>query len=216
MNFFNIVGYEAIKKLANLIRPDIGKPLGMGLPSKLKILGGEVLYGEHKSNHPLLRIDALNGLKGPVNGVAVSRTEEGQISAIVSMVGPYQQLNELNKLVGIENFEFLSSDEYVSVDQNKPTIFQNLIKGRLEPGAKYRPIPGLAEIALPFGFDFFVETVATGFVEGSHFIGVIAFAYDYKFIKGNPIGIPHFDNLIQNSPSYGRSEGEGQFKIIIG
>lgn len=51
MNLHNIVGYQAIRKLTEITRHDTNKPLGAGLPSEVKIVGGDVTYGEHHSDN---------------------------------------------------------------------------------------------------------------------------------------------------------------------
>jgi hypothetical protein len=45
MTIFNIVGPEAIRKLTKTLRPDVNKPLAAGMPSRMRIVGGEVRYG---------------------------------------------------------------------------------------------------------------------------------------------------------------------------
>ena len=42
-----ILEFDAIKKYATKITPDTGRPLAKGLPSKLRMLGGEIVYGSH-------------------------------------------------------------------------------------------------------------------------------------------------------------------------
>jgi hypothetical protein len=215
MTLFNILGPEAVKRRATLIRHDVAKPLGKSLPSKLKIVGGEVMYGEHQSDHPLMNSSAMTGTVGAVTGVNVQRLEDGRIQALVSVRSPYQQLAEINRLAGIGDYEFLTSDEYISTDHEAPTILQNVIEGRLAPGARFTPMPGMAEMVLPFGFVFTVYTEATGYVANGEFMGMLSFDYAYQLIRGRPTGNPQIDHMMLSAPATARVTGTGTFRIIV-
>lgn len=215
MTLFNILGYEAVKRRAGLIRHDVEKPLGPGLPSALRIVGGEVTYGDHWSDHPLLGSEAITGSVAAVTGGSVLRLEDGRIQARVGIRSPYQQLAELNRLAGLDDYEFLTADEFISSDPARPTILQNVVEGRLPPGAKFRPMPGMPEITLPVGFSFTAYTEATGYVRDGEFQGMLAFDYDYQIIRGPRSGIPQLDLLIQQSPSTAKLVGTGTFRIVM-
>jgi hypothetical protein len=212
LTLFNIVGPEAIRKRAALLRPDVNRPLGVGLRSRLRIIGGEVKYGEHRSTHPLLQVDAMNGMVGTVTGGAVARADDGRLHARVSMRSPYQHMAELNRLAGLETFDFLSADEFISTDVERPTIFQNVVEGQIAPGVKAKLLPGI-EFPMPFGFQFTVFAEATGYVGDDLFQGVISFDYDYRFIRGLRTGIPQLDAMAANMPPTARLTGVGEFNI---
>jgi hypothetical protein len=213
MTLFNILGYEAIRKLTKIVRPDTDKPLAAGIPSKMKILGGEVRYGEHRSNHPLFKTDALNKMIGSVTGGGVERAADSRLCAIVRVRSPYQQLAELNKLAGLEDFHFFCADEFVSTDPEKPTIFQNVVAGRLEPGARATLIPGMPAIAMP-GFQYSVYTDAIGYLVGETFVGVLSFEYDYQLMR-DPSGNPRLDAVLATTPPTAKLEGQGEFTILL-
>ncbi|MGX9424038.1 type I restriction enzyme HsdR N-terminal domain-containing protein [Bradyrhizobium sp. LeoA1S1] len=213
MNLFNVVGYDAIRRLTEITRPDVNKPLGPGLPSGVKIVGGEVLYGEHYSDHPLFQANALKGLVGAVTGGQVKRNDDGRLLASVSVRSPYQQLAALIKLAGLEDFSFYCSDEFISRNVERPTIFQNVVSGELPPGQKAQLLPGLPPVPLP-GFQFTVSTYATGYVAAT-FVGVLAFDYRYQLARGFSSGNPILDSAIAATPSTARVEGEGTFKVLL-
>ena len=215
MTLFNILGYEAIKKGAGVLKTDVRKPLGKGLPSSLRIVGGTVTYGEHKSDHPLIAGNALTGLAGAVTGIGVQRLEDGRVEATVAVRSPYQQLAELNRLAGLEDFVFLSGDEFVSTDLEAPTVLQNVFEGRLPPGGRFRLMAGSPEMILPIGFSFVVYTQATGYVQNDQFKGVLAFEYDYQIIRGPLTGNPQMDAIIAYSPPTAKVTGEGTFEIQL-
>ncbi|WP_354230875.1 type I restriction endonuclease subunit R [Bradyrhizobium sp. F1.4.3] len=214
MNLFNVVGYDAIRRLTEIIRPDINKPLGPGLPSEVKIIGGEVLYGDHHSDHPLFQANALKGLVGAVTGGHVKRSEDGRLLASVSVRSPLQQIAALNKLAGLGDFSFYCSDEFISRNIEGPTILQNVVSGELPPGQKAQLLPGLPLIPLP-GFQFTVSTEATGYVDGATFVGVLAFDYRYHILGGFSSGNPVLDAAITATPATARVEGEGTFKVLL-
>lgn len=215
MTLFNILGPAAVRKRTQLMRHDIAKPLGVGLPSKLRIVGGEVTYGEHESDHPLLAGDALKGAVAAVTGMSVQRLDDGRIQALVSVRSPYQQLAELNRLAGMGDYKFLTSDEFVSTDRASPTMLQNIETGQLAPGATFRMFPGQPEQRLPFGFSFTVYTQAIGWIEGDEFNGVLSFEYDYIIIRGGLSGDPNFDRMIAQLPSRAKLKGEGTFRVVV-
>jgi hypothetical protein len=214
LTLFNIVGYEAIKKRAAILSPDVNKPLGKGIASKLRIIAGEVAYGDHRSDHPLFQIDALTGKIGTITGGAVHREQDGRLCAHVIVRSPYQDLEKINKLAGLGDYTFWSADEYVSTDQNKPTVFQNVVDGRIEPGTPIRIAPGIPEIPLPIGFQFTVFTEAIGYFDGKVFTGFLSFDYDYTLIRGRPTGNIQVDQLLRTAPSKAKLIGEGTFKVI--
>lgn len=216
MTLLNILSYDAIKKLSAILKPDVSKPLGKGLKSSAQIVGGQVKYGPHHSTHPLLAIDSMNGLVGSVTGVGVDRSEDGRLHAHVSVLSPYQQMAALNKLAGIDDFHFYSSDEYVSDDIAAPTIFQNITKAQLPPGIRGKLVPYLPEFVMPVGFSVTAFSDAAGYVEnGDTFKGVAFLTYDYTLVRGPPSGIPELDALIANMPLEATIEGESEFSIVL-
>jgi hypothetical protein len=152
---------------------------------------------------------------GGVTGVSVDRAEDGRIKAIVRVISPYQQLADLNRMAGIGDFEFFCSDEFVSTESAKPTIFQNVLDGRLDPGAQFSLIPGTPQTTIPIGFHFTVYTEATGYLFDDTFVGMLLFEYDYQIIRGRPSGNPRIDAMIAACPPTARIEGEGEFIIQL-
>lgn len=214
MNLFNVVGYEAIRSLMQITKPDANKPLGSRLPSAVKILGGEVVYGDHWSDHPLFQSNALKGTVGAITGGEVKRNEDGRLCATIGIRSAFQQVMELNKLMGLDEESFHCSDEFISRDIERPTIFQSVVSNQLTAGQKVRIFPGLLPLSLP-GFQFTVTTSATGYVDGATFVGVLAFDYRYQLARGVSSGNPRLDAVLATQPATARLEGEGTFKVLL-
>lgn len=215
MTLHNILGPEAVQRTANLIRHDVAKPLGMSLPSRLRIVGGEVVYGEHRSDHPLFGSDVMKGSVGSVSGGRVTRLEDGRIEAVVTVRSPFPHLAEINRQAGLEDFVFMTSNEFISTDPDNPTMLQNVIDKRLEPGGRFSPMRGMPEIPLPIGFDCTAYTEATGFVSNGEFRGVLSFDYDFRFFRRGSSGIPHLDMMFDQFPRTARLTGEGEFRVVV-
>jgi hypothetical protein len=214
LTLLNILGYEAIKRRAAILRPDVNKPLGEGLASKLRIIAGEVAYGDHHSDHPLFKIDALTGKIGTITGGFVERAADGRLHARVIVRGPYQDIEKLNKLAGIGDYDFWAADEYISTDKNIPTVCQNVLDVTVPAGTPIRLVPGIPEIPLPMGFQSTVYTEAIAYFDGEVLTGFLSFDYDYTLVRGRLTGNLQIDNLLANVPSKAKLIGEGTFKII--
>ena len=213
MNLRNLLGYDAIKRRASLLRLDPEKPLGPGLPSKLRIVGGEVTYGDHFSSVPILNSNAMRGLVGSVTGNSVSRDETGRLWANVTLRSPIQQWDAINKLAGFSQFDFYSSQEFISTDVENPSIFQNVKSGSVAVGTGFALVPGGPEIPLPYGFDCDVYSHATGYLQDGEFKGSIYFDYHYRFIHGPKTGNPQVDFVLSQIPAEAVLEGDGTFII---
>jgi hypothetical protein len=215
MTLFNIVGYEAIRKLTMTLKPDTSKPLGAGLPSRVRIVGGQIEYREHHSTHPLLQNDVMIGMIGAITGGRVERAPDGRLLSIVRVLSPYQQLSELSKLAGIGDFEFFSAEEFISSDVQNPTIFQNVLKGQVPAGARAKLAPGIPEIVLPVGFNFTAFSEATGYVDEDTFKGVVSFDYDYQIFRGPSTGNRQLDAMFNSVPMTARIQGSGDFTVVV-
>jgi hypothetical protein len=129
LNLLNIVSPAAMRKRAKVAVVDPGKPLGKGLASKQRIIGGEIIYEDHQSDHPLLKTEFINGLRLPVTGGSVRRTEDGRIVGHVDVAKVAPLMRELNDTMGIaDGYDFFSATEYLSEDPQHPSIFQNLVQ----------------------------------------------------------------------------------------
>ena len=117
--------------------------------------------------------------------------------------------------MGLKTFLFLTSDEYVSGDVEKPTIFQNFTEVVVPPGTHVPALPGsppelLGGFPLPFGMDVKTSTEAVGYIDGGRFKGTFEVFYDYLFTDVPPIpGLPF------QIPDQADVYGEGTFDILV-
>lgn len=214
LSLFNLLGYEAVKRRAITSRPDVGKPLGLGLPSRVAIVGGHLTYGEHKSDHPLFNSDYVNGMNATFTGHEVFRTNDGLITARVEILSAFSSFAKLNKLAGIDGYEFSTSEEYVSTDVEKPSVFQNVIQATIPRGIPVK-IPPLPEIPMPLGVEMKAFTQAVGYVENDKFTGVFEIDYDYVILSDGRTGVPQIDAMLRSVPRTATMLGAGEFDIRI-
>lgn len=210
MTIRNLLSPEAIKRRV-YIPLDTGKPLGNGVGSSVRIVGGTLIYGEHHTDSPQLQqgLAQVNGLRAAITGQAVQRNEDGQIVATVAVAGPYSLLDALNKAAGMTEYVFRTSDEYISTDIEQPTLFQNFVFASIPRGTviDLPIIPHLRSFQLPFELRMTAYTQAAGFLDGDRFSGTFGIDYHLEFVD-LPLMRGHL-------PEKATMYGEGVFDLIF-
>jgi hypothetical protein len=215
LNLLNIVSPAAMRKRAKLAAVDPGKPLGKGLASKQRIIGGEIIYEDHQSDHPLLKTEFINGLRLPVTGGSVRRTEDGRIVGHVDVAKVAPLMRELNDAMGIaDGYDFFSATEYLSEDPEHPSIFQNLVQSTTPAGTSIT-VPGLGKLAVPFEMSFTAFTEAVGFVENDKFLGTIRLSYELSFTKMPPHIRFALEARMGKIPATAQMKGSGRFEVAL-
>ncbi|MGE3142646.1 MAG: type I restriction endonuclease subunit R, partial [Hyphomonadaceae bacterium] len=214
LQLYNLLGYDAVKKRAAISIPDTGKPLGIGLPSRTKIVGGFLTYREHVSDHPLFGNNAADGMNATFTGDEVFRTNAGLITAKVDILSAYTAFTELNSLAGLNGYTFSTSEEFVSTDIERPSVFQNVATAKIPSGVPVK-IPPLPKINMPFGVDMVAFTQAIGYVKDDIFIGMFEIDYDLSVISNGSSGIPHLDALLRTTPRKAKMKGYGDFEMRL-
>ena len=211
----NILGLDAIIKYVRRITPDIGQPLGKGLPSRLRILGGEIIYGQHHSNHPLLHDDVINNTIAPITEGNVTREEDGRISASLRVISVTGAARELNERLGLDRFKFATTASEISKYVQSPTIFNNIQVGSLNEGDLIGNIMGQKNVILPFTISFEVFSEAIGYFDGTEFKGIVSFDYLFEFhppkINPNPVIL----KFLESVPKRGNLVGDGVFTVRL-
>lgn len=208
----NVLSYDAVVKRAAILRYDMAKPLGQGLASKVEIISGEVRLGNFASDPPQFNANALKGSIASLTPGTLSRDEDGRLSLEVGYRSPMQQLTKMIQAAGLDRYQFSSMDEYLSVDEATPSIFQNFTSGSEAPGLEFQMMPGLAPIALPIGFDFAMYSNAVGYFDGREVRGTLDLAYEYRVthteVSRNHPGFANFPDNIS-------MRGEAEFFIAL-
>ena len=213
----NLVGPDAIRRKMALLKPDAGKPLGRGLGSEVQIIGGWIQYEDHVSNHPLLNLamNDVNGLRLPITGGTVSRAEDGRLHAKLHTAKAMPMVGELSELLEVtDGYDFYAADELISTDQERPTIFQNLIHSNAPAGTQMK-VPGMGAIAAPFGFRFAATTEAVGFVEGDVFKGTMALDYQFAFVDMPVMVETAMEAQFGRFPAHPQASGGGLFEVQL-
>ncbi|MGD0860388.1 MAG: type I restriction enzyme HsdR N-terminal domain-containing protein [Terracidiphilus sp.] len=180
----NVLSPSAFRTRAKITLIDPGKPLGKGLASRLRIIGGQITNDEYGGNHPLIPVKSANGLSLPVTGGYVTRAEDKRIMGHV-LVGKAVAFIP-NSAMGIpDSYDFFSATDYLSDDLERPTIFQNFVTGIVPAGSTF-DLPGVQRVPMPFGWSYTQFTEAVGFVKGDRFVGTMSLTYDFSFSNISP------------------------------
>ena len=210
----NIVSPRALRTLANLIRPDLGKPLGEGLASTVRIIGGTVTYEEHTSSQSFPMVTAaMEGLSLPITGDSVQRTHDGRIHAHVKVASAFAMMRGLSAL-GLDDYDFFSAAEYISSNVNEPTIFQNFVEHSFALGSPLA-LPGGQAVPSPFTYRMLAFTEAVGFVEENRFKGTMRLDYDVSITGLNPALRPFIEAQFGPFPEHAQIQGAGHFDLEL-
>lgn len=215
LGLFNLLGPDAVRKRAKLGAADLGKPLGRGVASKVLIVGGEIVYDDHKSDNPLFPAETINGLRLPVTGGSVQRSDDGRIHAHVDVANAAALFRGIAEMMGAgDGYEFYSAAEYISDDPESPTIFQNLFRSNSPAGAPVS-VPGLGQVPLPFTMDMVAVTEAIGFVDGDVFKGTMHLSYDCTITNMSPQVRAAMELRLGKIPAKSQFEGGGRFEVRL-
>jgi len=211
----NIIGPAAIKKRAQIDTVDTKTPLAEGIKSRVRIVGGYLTYSEHHSSKP--DVDAalarVAGMRASIIGREVIRTEWGLLRAEVELVRANDIFDQLNRAAGFESFVFECADEFVSVDRERPSIFQSITGGQVHAGTVIGGLPGVPTFSLPFGLDVLAYTEAVGFVEEDKFKGTFNIAYDFRV--QNVAGAPAMARQAAAIFEGNRLTTVGEFELVF-
>jgi hypothetical protein len=215
LRLFNTLSPAAFRKRAAITLIDPGKPLGKGLPSRLRIVGGEIVYEEHSGSHPLLHAGSVEGRVLPVTGGHVSRSDDKRIVGHLKVAKSVALLQDLKSLTGAsDEYDFFSATEYIADDPEHPSIFQNVVVHAVPVGQVIR-IAGLPPFVMPVAISSTSYTEAVGFVKDDKFLGTMSLTYEFDFSL-----IPSQMRLMLRSrlgeiPNRAHMTGAGRFEISL-
>jgi hypothetical protein len=215
LKVFNVLSPAAFRKRAKLTLVDPGMPLGVGLPSRLRIIGGSVTYDEHKGSHPFLQPDTVNGLSLPVTGGHVFRGEDKRIVSHLRMAKVAAGVQDFNAILGIsDDYDFFTAAEYLSADPERPNIFQNWVETKVPLGTPINVI-GLPRFPMPLEITSTAFTEAIGYVLDNDFVGTMRIEYKFWFSKVSQQARLLLARQFGAIPDQAEMTGSGRFRVEL-
>lgn len=214
LRLLNVLSPDAFRRRAKLRLVDPGMPLGRGLASRLRVIGGMVTYEEHKGSHPFLQADSLNGMALPVVGGYVTRGDDRRIVGHLKMAkvasGPW----DFNKMLGVsDEYDFYTASDYISTNAECPSIFQNWVNTDTPLGTRMS-LPGLGSFNLSMEISSTAYTQAVGYVIGDRFVGVMSLELDFNLKLTSQLRTV-LASRFGNIPETARITGSGRFEIEL-
>lgn len=214
LRLLNVLGPDAFRKRASLTLVDPGMPLGIGLASRLRVIGGTVTYEEHVGNHPLLEAASLDGMVLPVTGGYVIRGDDRRIVGHLKMAkvasGPW----DFNRMLGIaDEYDFYTASDYISTNAECPSIFQNRVITATPLGTRMN-LPGLGNFNLPMEISSTAYTQAVGYVISDRFVGVMSLELNFNLRLTSQLRTA-LASRFGNIPETARITGTGRFEIEL-
>lgn len=209
----NVVSPPALKKRSAAIRTEPGKPLGRLLGPRAKIVGGNVTYAEHRSNIPAAAqaLQNIKGLRSAVTGRDVFRTDAGLLKVFLTLAGGFEQIDAVNKLCGLEGYDFECADEIISEDPHHPNIFQGRVEALMPAGTEVGPPFVPMKMGLPFAIGMVAYTQAVGFFREDQFLGTFQIRYiNEMFAEGEMRAM-----IERVMPLVQETEADGEFCIVV-
>jgi hypothetical protein len=122
---------------------------------------------------------------------------------------------DFNKMLGIsDDYDFYTAAEYISIDAERPSIFQNWVSN-IVPFGTHMSFPGLGNFPLPMEISSTAFTEAVGYVHDDKFVGVMRLELGFKFTKLTPQTrlalAPRFGAI----PEVAGITGSGRFEIEL-
>jgi hypothetical protein len=212
MNLENLLSPSAIKRQV-LVKVDLGKPLAAGYGSAIEIIGGYIMIQRHVSASPILAgARHSDRTRNTVVGKNVYRTSSGQIQGELEVALAHGALDEIKKLAQITRPIFITSDEFISTEKGRPTIFQNFSLAKFPAGIEFPPLPGSLPGAssnkLPFNIETTGFTEAVGYIDADKFRGSFEVSQTFSFTN-----VPlHLAEMFEQEA---KMVSEGTFEIVI-
>ncbi|MES2039668.1 MAG: hypothetical protein V4495_17775 [Pseudomonadota bacterium] len=162
----NALGPDALLRDFPEIKIDFGVPIAPGLRSIARITNGLIRYENNSLN-----LSVLSELQNGVQEGAIERDANGCLVAFLRTTGPSRSLHELNERLGLGEFEMTSSDNVISTNPAKPTIFGFDKQVILPAGEKLLDMNTWQHITIPVNITCHVSIEAIGTMIKNTFSG---------------------------------------------
>lgn len=165
-SFLNILSPESLKRDYQDFILDAGKPLAPGFRSFAKIDFGKITYSDNSLDHA-----PFKGMNVFVSEGALQRLDGGGIVAFLQTESPFQSLQEINQMLGLESFDMFTSDEVISSNPSNPTVFLNEVSCEIPKGMSLFNFTTGGYIVAPVNMTIKTHTEASGYLAGNIFSG---------------------------------------------
>ena len=140
-------------------------------------------YEENKGSHPFLQAANLNGMALPVTGGYVGRADDKRIVGHLRMAKVAAGLQDVNAMLGIsDDYDFFTAAEFISVNPEQPSIFQNWVETNVPFGTPMNVL-GLGRFPMPMEIKSTAFTEAVGYVHDDKFVGVMRLELSFRFSR---------------------------------
>jgi len=192
-DLLEVVGPEALRTrhtgpFSPLVRRQSADGIGIasGWGPQAKIMGGWLLYkGIVKASPAFAKtLEVAVGRRAQVIGEYAYRTSGNEIRADLKVVQATVELDRLATLMNLGGYSISTSEEFVSSDRERPTIFGGQLFGQMPANVDLSAIPGSSKgTHLPWPINFVAEMRAVGFLDGTSLHGTFEYdiAYDMDF-----------------------------------
>jgi hypothetical protein len=171
----NTLAPESIKRDWKSQTVDIGKPIGIGLRSLVKITGGYIEYQTNSMNNHV-----LNGLLNTITGGSIYRNEEGKLACYIVTLSSHAIFQKFNERFDLHRMSLASNDSQLSVDADQPTVFTSIRDAVIPRGERTLDIATGNSVVIPFDIPMQVITTGTGILAGEKFSGRFHATFDVQ------------------------------------
>jgi Type I restriction enzyme R protein N terminus (HSDR_N) len=162
----NIVAPDALRRDHPTLTIDVGRPLAPGLRSFAKVAKGKITYTE---STPF--IESVVGMTVHLTEGSVVRAEGGGIMILIKPSFHHATITQFSEAIDATEVELITTDETISTDQARPTIFTQVREIAIDEGT---PVPNFASFAtVPAAVSVrsAAAVAVSGFVVGTKFVG---------------------------------------------
>ncbi len=223
-NLLTVLSPDALRKrhtspLSPRARVEDGDGIGLapGWGPQAQIMGGWLLY-KGITNASATKVDILKaaiGRRAQVIGEFAYRTINDAIKADLKIVQATTDLDRLATLMNLNGYSVNTSEQFISMDRERPTIFGGQKAGQIPANVDLSHIPAVPKgTTIPWPVSFIVEMRAVGFLEGTAIRGTfeydVAYNIDFSLV---PQHIHEFLRL-QLQQSHHSIWGEFELKLM--
>ena len=154
---------------------DVGKPIGPGLRSLVKIMGGYIEYEKNSLNNPL-----LSGLLNTITGGSIYRDDKGCLACYILTMSSHSVFQKFNEKFDLHRMQMKSPDMSLSVDGDCPSVFESIRDVVLPRGENTIDITTGRMVVLPQDIPVRVHTKGKGILQNQDFSGEYDATFDIQ------------------------------------